>query len=289
MPNAERWGPAKAYIELAKPRIAVLSALTGLLGFAIASIHSHPLSGALWTALGCGLLSGGCGALNQWMEVREDSLMRRTARRPLPSGRIVPQKGLAFGLLLSLLGLIELALKTNETAFLAGLLGLLLYVGAYTPLKKLTPHATWLGCAAGAAPPLIGWAAAQGSLPWPAWVLFAIQYLWQIPHFLAIFWIHRKDYAAAGFKVLPAVDPGGRLTSYQIALNSLTLLPATLIPAFCGMAGLAYGIGALIAGSIFLGLGLKTSFSLSPADSRKFFAASLAYLPFIYGLLWLSA
>ncbi len=283
MPAKGVRGGMKAFGELAKPRIAVFSVITGLLGFVIAG---GPARSFLWAAAGLALVAGACGALNQSLEGAEDALMRRTAARPVPSGRVAPRSALIFGLALAAAGLLVTAVELNRCALWVSAASLFLYAGCYTPLKKATPQATWLGCAAGAAPPLIGWAAARGSLAWPAWLLFGIQFLWQIPHFLAIFWIHREDYARAGFRLMPAVDPSGRLTSLQIAIHSFGLLPLTLIPFYGGAAGTRYAALALALGLLYLPLGLRASLTMSLADARRLFLASLAYLPAVYGLFW---
>jgi protoheme IX farnesyltransferase len=273
----------KDYIELAKPRIALMVMATTALGFLVAG--GRPGSRLFWTLAGVGLVAASCGALNQLIERRQDALMKRTCRRPIPAGRLQGPEALLFGLLLAILGLLLLAIKSGLPAFSIATMTLILYLLGYTPLKTLSPHSTWLGAAAGATPPLLGWAAAQGNLPGQAWILFAIQFLWQIPHFLAMFWIHREDYARAGFKVMPAVDPGGGLTACQIALHSFSILPASLLPSFCGMAGPGYGIGALLLGTAYLGVGLRASWTLAAIDTRRLFLASLAYLPLLFGML----
>ncbi|MDE2491529.1 MAG: heme o synthase [Elusimicrobia bacterium] len=274
----------RAYLALAKPRIAAMVAVTAAFGWAMAGGKATP---AFFVMLaGVTLASAACGALNQRLERVEDSLMRRTRARPLPTGRISPRAALVFGLSLSAAGplLVWLAAGLLPAALTAGTIAL--YVLGYTPLKKVTPQTTWLGAAAGATPPLIGWAAAAGTLGPKAWALFGIQFLWQIPHFLALFWIYREDYARAGFKVLPVVHPDGGTTAAQIALHSFTLLPATLLPVLLGMAGLPYAVCALSVGVVFLVLGLRTSWTLENVDARRLFLASLAYLPLIYGMLY---
>jgi protoheme IX farnesyltransferase len=273
----------KAYWELSKPRIAFFSVATGILGFAIAGGSIRLL---FWAVAGLALVAGACGALNQGLEGAEDARMRRTAARPVPSGRVAARSAIRFGAVLAVLGLAVMAFQVNRCAFWISAASIALYAAGYTPLKKMTPQATWLGCAAGAAPPLIGWAAARGSLAWPAWLLFGVQFLWQIPHFLAVFWIHREDYARAGFRMMPAVDPSGRLTAIQIAIHSFGLLPLTLIPFFGGAAGIGYALAAMALGLLYLPLGLRTSVTMSLADARRLFLASLAYLPAVYGLFW---
>jgi protoheme IX farnesyltransferase len=270
-------------LALSKPRIALLVALTTAFGWAVAGGRlGLPFLGLM---LGVTLASGACGALNQWVERSEDALMKRTKTRPLPAGRLSPSAALSFGLLLAIAGpAIVLSVNGPLAAGLTALT-IALYVFAYTPLKKVTPQTTWVGAAAGAMPPLIGWAAAAGSLDARAWALFGIQFLWQIPHFLALFWLYRDEYAAAGFKVMPVVHPDGGTTAIQIAIHSFTLVPATLLPVYLGMAGQSYGLPALAVSAAFLGLGMKASWTMARADARNLFLASLAYLPLIFGML----
>ena len=274
----------KDYLALSKPRIALMVALTAGLGWALAGGRATP--SFFLALLGVCLASAASGALNQYAERVEDGLMNRTKNRPLPRGRVQPSRALAFGLTLAAAGpaLVWLAAGRLPAALTAGTI--LLYVLGYTPLKKITPQTTWLGAAAGAMPPLIGWAAAAGALPPKAWALFGIQFLWQIPHFLALFWIYREDYARAGFRVMPVVHPDGDTTAAQIALHSFTLLPATLLPVVLGMAGLPYAFAALAVGLVFLGFGLRASWTLAVVDARRLFLASLAHLPIIFGLLY---
>jgi heme o synthase len=271
------------FLALAKPRIALMVVVTAALGFWLAGGRGQAT--LFWTLLGAGLSAGACGALNQWLEADADALMARTKNRPLPAGRVSRASAGLYGFALAAAGLGVLWAKSNGPVFGLTLATLLLYVAAYTPLKKVTPQTTWLGAAAGATPPLIGWAAATGTLPPKAWVLFAIQFLWQIPHFLAMFWIHRRDYARAGFKVMPVVDPAGGLTAIQIAVHSLSMLIASVLPSLCGMAGPRYGLAILVAGSAYMVLGMKASWTLALVDTRRLFLASLAYLPLVFGLL----
>ncbi|MDX6768352.1 MAG: heme o synthase [Elusimicrobiota bacterium] len=273
----------KDFLALAKPRIALLVALTAALGWAVAGGR---MTAAFWGLLaGVTLAAAACGALNQYLERAEDALMRRTRARPLPTGRVAPAAALAFGLVLAAAGPALVWLAAGRLSAGLTALTIALYVLAYTPLKKVTPQTTWIGAAAGAMPPLIGWAGAAQGLDARAWALFGIQFLWQIPHFLALFWMYREDYAAAGFKVMPVVHPDGGTTAIQIALHSFTLLPATLLPVYLGMAGKAYGLPALLVSAAFLGLGMKASWTMAVPDARRLFLASLAYLPLIFGML----
>ncbi|MBI3289050.1 MAG: protoheme IX farnesyltransferase [Elusimicrobia bacterium] len=272
-----------AYIQLAKPRIAVMVALTTWLGWALAGGRAVPA--LLMVVVGVTLASAACGALNQYLERVEDGLMHRTRNRPLPTGRVRPRQALVFGLVLAAAGpaLIWAAAGAPAAGLTAATIAL--YVLAYTPLKKVTPQTTWVGAAAGATSPLIGWVAAGGPLDARAFVLFSIQFLWQIPHFLALFWIYREDYARAGFRVMPVVHPDGGTTALQIALHSFTLLPATLAPALVGLARPGYALGALAVSGSFLCLGLRASWTMRVIDARRLFRASLAYLPLIFGML----
>lgn len=272
-------------LALSKPRIALMVALTTGLGWALAGGRATPAFFGL--LVGVSLASAACGALNQYLERAEDAIMRRTRARPLPRGAVTPRRALAFGASLAVAGPALVWLSTGPLPAALTAATVVLYVLAYTPLKKVTPQTTWIGAAAGATPPLIGWAAFTGALSAKAWALFGIQFLWQIPHFLALFWIHREDYARAGFRVMPVVHPDGGTTAAQIAMHSFTLLPATLLPVVLGMAGFSYAVSALLIGVVFLGLGLRASWTLAHSDARRLFLASLAYLPLIFGMLFL--
>ncbi|MBI5629506.1 MAG: protoheme IX farnesyltransferase [Elusimicrobia bacterium] len=273
----------KDILALFKGRIALMVMSTSGLGYWLSGARdARPL---LCLLAGTALSSCACGVLNQYLERREDRLMRRTSSRPLPAGSVKPEAALALGGALSAAGIGLLAAGAGGLAAALTALTLILYLGLYTPLKKITPHTTWLGAAAGAMPPLIGWAAGMGHLEPRAWALFAIQFLWQIPHFLSLFWIYREEYAAAGFRVMPVVDPNGGLTAFQMALHSFTVLLASLFPLFLGMAGLGYAIGALLLSTAYLGLGMRASWTLAALDTRRLFMASLAYLPLLFGML----
>lgn len=273
----------RPYIQLAKPRIALMVALTTWLGWALAGGAATPA--LVFTILGASLAAAACGTLNQRLEIVEDGIMTRTRNRPLPTKQVTPRAALLMGLALSILGtgLVWAAGGLMAAALTAATI--VLYVLVYTPLKKVTPQTTWIGAAAGATSPLIGWLAAGGPLDARAFTLFAIQFLWQIPHFLALFWIYREDYARAGFKVMPVVHPNGNTTALQIAIHSFTLLPATLAPALVGLARPGYAIGAFAVSGSFLLLGLRASWTMSIVDNRRLFLASLAFLPAIFVLL----
>jgi protoheme IX farnesyltransferase len=275
----------KDYLSLAKPRIALLVMMTAALGYRVAG-GANDL-GLLWTILGTGLTSAACGCLNQAIECKQDALMERTRGRAVAAGRVSWIRAVVFGVCLSAAGLGVLWLGVGRLPTFLTALTIFFYIVLYTPLKQVTPQTTWLGAAAGAAPPLIGWAAARGSLSPQAWVLFGIQFLWQIPHFLALFWMYRDQYARAGFRTAPVVDPRGGLTAAQIAMHSFTVLPMALAPVFFGMAGKGYGFAALALSTAYLLFGLKASWSLAHADTRRLFLASLAYLPLLFSALLL--
>lgn len=271
------------YLELCKPRIALLNALTVFIGYWLAGGRDAGRLG--WTLLGAMLAAGATGTLNQYWERDRDAKMRRTRSRPLPRGTLQPLAALLFGLGLAAAGVGLLLWKTNALAAELTLFTIIAYVVVYTPLKAVSPQSTWVGSVAGAIPPLIGWAAASGSLNAQAWALFAIQFLWQIPHFLALFWVYRDEYAQAGFKVMPVVDPSGRNTSFQIALHSFALIPASVFPFLIGMTRIPYAWPTILLGLGFLALSLRASWTMSERDARRMFLGSLAYLPLIWGLL----
>ncbi len=283
------------YIELMKPELTFLSVLTALCGFYLASEGAFAIFGFVHTALGTALVGGGAGALNQYIERSYDALMKRTERRPLPAGRIAPTEALIFGIVVAVAGLTELMLFVNLlTSFLA-FLTITSYLFLYTPLKRVTPSATLVGGIPGALPPLMGWAAARNELAGEAWILFAILFLWQMPHFLSLAWMYRKDYARAGFKMLTVVDKKGNRTARQIVLFCAALLPASLMSTFAGMTGSPYLVGALALGFAFLAIAILFAWytkydadeSLAKANfySRKIFFVSLLYLPALMFLM----
>jgi protoheme IX farnesyltransferase len=275
----------REYIALTKPRITWLILMsTGVGYFFGAKAGWHWLT-LLHTIIGTGLMASGTAALNQWYEREADAKMRRTKARPLPAGRLDESKALLFGLLISAAGFFELQLAVNELAALLGAVTLASYLFLYTPLKQRSPHSTTIGAVPGAMPPLIGYAAASGKLTWEAWVLFAILFLWQFPHFYAIAWMYREDYERAGIKMLPVVEPDGESTARRIVLYSLVLIPISLIPKYLSMAGDVYLFGALALGLLFLYAGVRISFDRTRQQARRVLLASVVYLPVLYGLL----
>jgi protoheme IX farnesyltransferase len=280
-------GKLAAYVALTKPRIVVMVLVCVATGFILgARGGSHPSTLAL-TVLGTGLVAGGASAWNQLLERSRDARMRRTARRPLPSGRLAPAEAALFGGAISAAGLAILALAANATAAAVALATLVLYVFVYTPLKPRTTLNTAVGAVPGALPPVIGWAAATGRLGAEAWALFLIVFLWQFPHFLAIAWIYRDDYARAGHRMLPSVDPEGRITGRQSAFYALALLPAGLMPSAVGLAGAWYFAGALALGLFYLAYSVRFWSDVSDPTARRLLRASFLYLPAVLLLLLL--
>ncbi|HEX5603025.1 MAG TPA: heme o synthase, partial [Pyrinomonadaceae bacterium] len=277
-----------AYAELTKPRITFLIVLTSAAGFALASRGAVDYVGLFRSLLGIALLSSGIATLNQYAERDLDGLMRRTASRPLPSGKLAPWEALAFGAGITILAEIYLLVLVNPLSALLGLTVIAGYVFAYTPLKTRTTLSTLVGAFPGAAPPLIGWTAARGTLSLEGWVLFAILFLWQFPHFLAIAWMYREDYGRAGILMLPVVEPDGRVTAQQIVVYTLMLLPVSLLPTVMGMSGRVYFVGAIVLGLGFLYSSLRAAFSMSRQQARRLLLASVLYLPLLFLLMVLN-
>ncbi len=225
--------------------------------------------------------------MNQFLEHSFDAQMRRTARRPLPSGRLKPSRVRAFGIALSLAGAVYLALVANLLTSLLAVIALLGYLYLYTPSKRKTPLSTLIGALAGAIPPLIGWAAARGRLDPAAWVLYAVLFLWQFPHFMAIAWMYRDDYSRAGYLILPVGVNRDRIVIVQSFIVSLTLIPISLIPTITGNAGFVYCVGAIALGSIFLVSSARFAFQRSNATARQLLGASIIYLPAVLALMML--
>lgn len=275
------------YIELTKPRITWLILMSTGVGYFFGLDRSAPFNWALLlhTLVGTALIASGTAALNQWWERESDALMRRTASRPLPMGLLNAKRALWFGIGLSLAGAAELALGANLLASLLGVTTLAAYLFVYTPMKSRTHLSTVVGALPGAMPPLMGYAAASGVLNREAWTLFFILFIWQFPHFLAIAWMYRDDYARAGIRMLPVVEPDGQSTSRQIILYATTLIPISLLPVVFGMSGRIYLVGALLLGFWFLYTGVRVAFDRTNVRARHVLLASVVYLPMIYGLM----
>jgi protoheme IX farnesyltransferase len=284
------------YIELTKPRITWLILMSTGIGYfyglpAAADwwgfLKSIPLLSLFHTIVGTGLIASGTAALNQWYERDADRLMRRTANRPLPAGKLSARNALLFGIALSVAGFLELWLGVNLLAGAIGALTLISYLFLYTPMKQRTWWSTTVGAIPGAMPPMIGFAAAAGKLTPESWALFAILFLWQFPHFYSIAWMYKEDYARAGIRMLPVVEPDCRSTARQIVLYGIALIPASLAPGLLGMTGRVYFAGALLLGLWFLYSGVRVAVDRTALRARAVLIVSVLYLPLIYGLMLL--
>ena len=276
---------ANAYIALTKPDVSFLVLMTTAAGYYMGArgpvnwLHmSHVIFGTL-------LIAGGTAALNHYVERESDRYMRRTASRPLPSGVLQPGRALVFGVALAIAGAVDLYLAAGALASGLGVVTCLSYLLAYTPLKKRTVWATFVGAFPGAVPPMIGWVAATGSLGRGAWLLFAILFLWQFPHFYAISWMYREDYARAGILMLPVVDREGTRTFRQIILYAAALVGVSLLPAVLGLAGIVYFFGALVVCTALLQVCLWAASNKTNARAKWLMHATVLHIPLLLGLM----
>jgi protoheme IX farnesyltransferase len=274
----------KDWLALAKPRITVMVALCAAAGYALAPGAGGPARLA-WTIAGVALAAASTGCLNQVLEAELDERMKRTRGRPVPAGRVTPAAAHALGLAWGAAGLGLLAWKVNAAACALTAFTLASYLLVYTPMKRFSPASTWVGAVRGAMPPVIGWVAAGAPLDARAAALFTVQFLWQMPHFFALAWMYRDDYARGGYRVLAVVEPDGGSTGRQLVLTAALLLAASVWPYALGMAGAPYLLGALAAGAAFLWFAARAARGLTDASARRVFLASLAYLPLVLGLL----
>ena len=259
--------------------------VSAVAGYVMASGDTHDVWRLVCLIAGTGLVAGGASAFNQIIERGPDALMQRTRLRPMPDGRLATRDAWIFGTVLNVAGLMILALGANLLSAAVAFLTLASYAVVYTPLKRLSSFSTVIGAIPGALPPVIGWTAALDELSQGAWVLFGIVFLWQLPHFLAIAWIYREDYARAGFPMLPVIEPDGRSTARQAVVYALALLPVSLAPALVGMAGPIYFVGALVLSLVFIALSLKFAATRSIPDARRLFFGSIIYLPLLWMLM----
>jgi protoheme IX farnesyltransferase len=275
-------------VALTKPRLSTLSVMTAVVAYAAAR-PPWDWSQALGMVVGTGMAAGGALTLNQWYERDTDCIMERTRDRPLPDGQVTPALALASGLGLSILGTLLLGVGVNMLSALLAAATIVSYVWIYTPLKHRTRWATEVGAIPGALPPLLGWAAAEGTITTLGWALFAVLLFWQMPHFFAIGWVYREDYRAAGFPLLPVVDPSGFATAAWSLAHALALLAVSLVPWWLGLAGAVYGVGALVGGLGFVGLAMMFFGSRGvlarTRAARWLFAGSLLYLPVVFTCL----
>jgi protoheme IX farnesyltransferase len=288
-----------AILETTKPRITRLVTITSAVGFAMAAVYRSDWTipnfvlTCLGTLIGTALSAAGANALNQWMERDRDARMKRTGSRPLPSGRISPATVFGCGLALSITGVACLWALSGVVPALVSLATILLYLLLYTPSKVITPTSTLIGAVPGALPPLIGWTAAAGTQPWSGlldpsgWSLFLVMFVWQVPHFLAIAWMYREDYAAGGYRVLPVVDPSGRQTSAMILFWTLCLIPVSAAPALFmpDRLGLVYISFAVVSGLAFLYMAARAAWTRTRTDARRAFIASVIHLPVLLSVM----
>jgi heme o synthase len=277
-----------AYIELTKPRITSLVVPSALAGFALGSPSSISWIPLLHTAIGVALLSGGINALNQYWERDLDALMRRTKSRPLPAGKLPPSSALFFGVVVSLVAEAYLVWFLNPLTAFWGLVALASYLFLYTPLKTRTHWCTFIGAFPGALPPLLGWAAARNVVGIEAAALFGIMFLWQFPHFHAIATMCREDYARAGIRMLPVIEPDGKATARQIVGYTIALVPVSLLPTFLHFSGWIYLCGAVVLGAWFLHASVAAAKQPTLEQSRRLLRVSVIYLPLLLGLMTLN-
>jgi protoheme IX farnesyltransferase len=273
------------FVTLTKPGITIMVAITAAVGFYVAShgafdwkIFLHMIGGTL-------LSSAGAAAFNMLMERKLDAKMDRTKGRPLPAGRMAPSEAAVFGGVLCVAGLVWLAVAVNPLTAALSAATMVSYLALYTPLKTKSSVCTLVGAIPGALPPVMGWAAARGSVDTGAWVLFLVLFFWQLPHFLALAWMYREDYARAGFPMLPVEEPTGASTGRQVVLQTLALIVVSIIPYFFQMTGDAYPLAALVLGAGFLGFGVAFAADRSRNRASRLFLASITYLPLLLGAL----
>lgn len=274
-----------AYVELTKPRIAFMLVLTSAAGFYLGAKNNFDVLLFINSMIGILLLAFGVAALNQVWEKRTDALMKRTAKRPLPSQKVTFGEALIFGIALCAVSEIYLAILVNGLTALFGLSVVIGYVLLYTPLKTRTSASTAIGAIPGAMPPLMGWTASTNETSLSAWILFAMLFLWQFPHFLAIAWMYREQYARAGILMLPVIEPEGKITARQIVIFTVLLFPLSLAPFFVGLSGSIYLVGASLLGFWFLYTSIQAARFKTDAHARKLLFVSVLYLPLIFALM----
>jgi protoheme IX farnesyltransferase len=285
---AARNAMVSEYLKLTKPRITTMVVLTTLVGFYLGATEPIRFVLLFHALLGTALVASGASALNMVLEWEADAKMRRTENRPIPSGKLTVPQALFFGAATSVVGILYLWIFVNLLTSILSMVTSGLYLFAYTPLKKKTSLCTIVGAIPGAIPPMMGWSAVRNSLDFHAWWLFAILFLWQLPHFLSIAWIYREDYARGGFPMLPVEDPDGVRTSRHIVLQTLVLLVITMIPAYLGLFHAPYFWGALLLGAFFLTMGFRLARTKSKVSARALLLTSVIYLPSLLGLMMIA-
>lgn len=273
------------FISLTKPRLNFLVVVTATVGYYVGARGGINLLTLAETLVGTALVAGGAAGLNQVAERDTDSLMWRTRERPLAAQRLTPHDAMVFSVAIATAGLLLLGVGTTGLAAAIALATLISYNLIYTPLKRRSPLATLVGAVPGALPPMIGWAAAGNSLTKEAWALFAIVFVWQIPHFMAIAWMYRDDFRRAGFPLLAVIEPEGRRTARQAVLFAVLLVPVSVAPFLVGLAGAWYAAGAALGSVVILGLSLAFAASRTTESAQRLFFASITYLPLLWILL----
>lgn len=280
----------RALFDLTKPRIAAMVLVATATGFYLA-VPWQPIymigAPVVHALLGTALVAIGANALNHFIEAPLDAKMQRTQGRPIPTGRLTSGEVLLFGLVCGAVGALYLAWKVNTLAAMLGMFSFGSYVLVYTPMKRISPMSVFVGAIPGALPPMIGWAAASGSIGLEAWLLFAVVFFWQLPHFASIAWIYREDYRRAGFPVLSVIDSHGTRTNLHVVTHSIGLLAASLLPVLYGIRGPVYALGALLLGLGFLAVGVAFLRTKSLGAARRFLFASIVYLPALFVLMML--
>ena len=286
--RSSRSGLARDLVELVRARLTLLVLLTTAVGFYLGAEGPVNFAVMLHTVFGTAAAAAGAAALNQWWEYKLDALMRRTQSRPVPAGRMRPRDAVVLGAALSIFGVAYLAFICNALSAVLAAITIIIYIFAYTPLKRVSTFNTALGAVPGALPPMIGWAAARGTLNAGAWMLFAILFFWQLPHFFAIAWMYRDDYARAGFQMVSSDDRGGERSASQSVFFCMILFVIAGLPAFLGIATVFYLLAELILGGVFIAVAMRFLKTRAPSDARRLFITSIIYLPLLLGALVLS-
>ena len=286
--RSSRSGLVRDLIELVKARLTLLVLLTTAVGFYLGAEDPVNFAALLRAVCGTAAAAAGAAALNQWWEYKLDALMQRTRSRPVPAGRMRPRDAVVLGAALSIFGVAYLALVCNALSAVLAAITIIIYIFAYTPLKRVSTFNTALGAVPGALPPMIGWAAARGTLNAGAWMLFAILFFWQLPHFFAIAWMYRDDYTRAGFQMISSDDPSGERSASQSVFFCMLLFIVAGFPAFLGIATVFYLLAELILGAVFVAVAMRFLKTRTRSDARRLFITSIIYLPLLLGALVLS-
>ena len=286
--RSARSGFIRDLVELVKARLTLLVLLTTAVGFYLGADSPINFAALLHTVFGTAAAAAGAAALNQWWEYKLDALMHRTRSRPVPAGRMRPRDAVILGAALSIFGVVYLAFVCNALSAALAAITIIIYIFAYTPLKRVSTFNTALGAVPGALPPMIGWAAARGTLNAGAWMLFAILFFWQLPHFFAIAWMYRDDYARAGFQMISSDDRTGERSASQSVFFCMLLFVVAGLPAFLGIATVFYLLAELVLGGVFIAVAMRFLKTRATSDARRLFITSIIYLPLLLGALVLS-